>query len=246
MFDHVTIRASDLDAAKRFYDLAFAALDFAGTPYVGPDLLEWHDFSVAPADEGHPATRRLHVGFAASSRDHVDAFWRALTEAGYHDDGAPGERDYHRGYYGGFVLDPDGNSAEAVHHARPPRADGCVIDHVWIRVRDVGAARRFYDAVALLVQIEPTYAEGGLVGFRGQGPSFFYLVQSDEPTEHVHLAFAVEDNAAVDEFHRIALAAGYRDNGAPGERPDYHPGYYGAYVLDPDGHNVEAVCHNRD
>jgi catechol 2,3-dioxygenase-like lactoylglutathione lyase family enzyme len=62
----------------------------------------------------------------------------------------------------------------------------------------------------------------------------------------VHLAFAVADNHAVDEFHRVALAAGYQDNGAPGERPEYHRGYYGAYVLDPDGHNVEAVCHNRD
>jgi catechol 2,3-dioxygenase-like lactoylglutathione lyase family enzyme len=72
----------------------------------------------------------------------------------------------------------------------------------------------------------------------------FSLV-SGTPTEHVHMAFPAPDNAAVDAFHRAATAAGYRDNGAPGERPAYHAGYYGAYVLDPDGHNVEFVSHNR-
>jgi catechol 2,3-dioxygenase-like lactoylglutathione lyase family enzyme len=66
-----------------------------------------------------------------------------------------------------------------------------------------------------------------------------------QPTENVHVAFPAPDNAAVDEFHRVALAAGYRDNGPPRERPEYHAGYYGAFVLDPDGNNVEAVCHNR-
>ena len=80
--------------------------------------------------------------------------------------------------------------------------------------------------------------------FRGEQGSFSFV--TGEPTEHVHLAFAVADYAAVEEFHRVGLAAGYRDNGGPGERPEYHPGYYAAYVLDPDGHNVEAVCHHRD
>jgi catechol 2,3-dioxygenase-like lactoylglutathione lyase family enzyme len=65
------------------------------------------------------------------------------------------------------------------------------------------------------------------------------------PTESLHVAFAAPDNATVDEFHRAALAAGYRDNGRPGERR-YHPRYYGAFVLDPDGNNIEAVCHNRN
>jgi catechol 2,3-dioxygenase-like lactoylglutathione lyase family enzyme len=65
------------------------------------------------------------------------------------------------------------------------------------------------------------------------------------PTEHAHLAFAAADDATVDAFHRAAVDAGYRDNGAPGERPVYHAGYYGAYVLDPDGNNVELVNHNR-
>jgi catechol 2,3-dioxygenase-like lactoylglutathione lyase family enzyme len=65
------------------------------------------------------------------------------------------------------------------------------------------------------------------------------------PTENVHLAFPVADDGAVAEFHRVATDAGYRDNGEPGERPQYHAGYVGAFVFDPDGNNVEAVNHNR-
>jgi len=79
--------------------------------------------------------------------------------------------------------------------------------------------------------------------FVGAGRSFTLL--EGEPTEHVHLAFPATENATVDAFHRAAIEAGYRDHGAPGERSQYHPGYYGAYVLDPDGNNVEVVNHNR-
>jgi catechol 2,3-dioxygenase-like lactoylglutathione lyase family enzyme len=75
--------------------------------------------------------------------------------------------------------------------------------------------------------------------------SFALVADGRPPTEHVHLAFPVPDDETVAEFHRVATAAGYRDNGGPGERPEYHPGYVGAFVIDPDGHNVEAVNHNR-
>jgi catechol 2,3-dioxygenase-like lactoylglutathione lyase family enzyme len=244
VFDHVTIRVRDLAASRRFYERAFEALELAGEPFTSDALCEWHDFSIAPSDADHPATRRLHVGFATRSRDHVDAFWQSLTAAGYSDDGAPGPRPQYRpDYYGAFVLDPDGNSAEAVHHDSV-RKDGGVIDHLWLRTRDVAAAKRFYETVAPVVGIALRKDEPDWAGFRGEHGSFSF-VSGEQPTEHVHLAFGVADNAAVDEFHRVALAAGYRDNGTPGERPEYHAGYYGAYVLDPDGHNVEAVCHNR-
>jgi catechol 2,3-dioxygenase-like lactoylglutathione lyase family enzyme len=134
-------------------------------------------------------TRRLHVAFAAPSRAHVDEWWRALTEAGYRDDGAPGPRPQNsEDYCGAFVLDPDGNSSEAVHHGSP-RGDGGVLDHLWIRVRDLAASRRFYETIA--------------------GP------------------------------------AGLRLRPADGRVHIYHRGYYGAYVLDPDGNNVEVVNHNR-
>jgi catechol 2,3-dioxygenase-like lactoylglutathione lyase family enzyme len=196
--------------------------------------------------EGEPLTRRLHVAFAAPSRAHVDAFWRALTAADHRDDGAPGPRpQYSPDYYGAFVLDPDGNSVEAVHHGRV-REDGGVIDHLWLRVRSVEETRGFYSTIAQVLDFELRKGDPDwMVGLRGAVASCSF-VSGDRPTEHVHLAFPAPDDATVHEFHRVALAAGHRDNGPPGERPQYHPGYYGAFVLDPDGNNVEAVNHNRD
>jgi hypothetical protein len=73
----------------------------------------------------------------------------------------------------------------------------------------------------------------------------FSLVAGGEPTEHVHFAFPTADDAAVHAFHEAAIEAGYRDNGPPGERPEYHAGYYAAFALDPDGNNVEVVNHHR-
>ena len=146
MFDHVTIRASDRAASERFYETVLRSLGIEQT-YSGPELAEWDDFSLAAATDDRPPTRRLHIAFAAPSRAGVDAFWRAGTEAGYRDDGAPGPRPpYGPDYYGGFLLDPDGNSAEAVHHGGLRR--GGHIDHLWIRVADVARARRFYAAIA--------------------------------------------------------------------------------------------------
>ena len=244
MFDHVTIRATDLDASLRFYRtvLSAAGIEVDGR---GDEYTEWQDFSVAPAGDGRPATRRLHVGFAVASRAAVDAFHRAGIEAGYRDDGAPGERDYTDTYYGAFLLDPDGNSAEAVHR-EDGRTDGHV-DHVWFRVPDVAAARDFYLAIAPHAPIRLNRDTPERVAFTrdGEGGGDFSMVAGDEPTEGLHLAFLAPDRATVDAFHAAALAAGYRDNGAPGERPEYHRGYYGAFVLDPAGTNVESVHHTR-
>jgi catechol 2,3-dioxygenase-like lactoylglutathione lyase family enzyme len=173
----------------------------------------------------------------------VDKFWRALTSAGHPSDGAPGPRpQYSPDYYGAFVLDPDGNSAEAVHHGRL-RDDGGAIDHLWIRVSDVASSRRFYETIAPTAGFEVGHDSPERVLFRGYVASF--SIVAGTPTEGLHVAFPVDDRSVVDEFHRAALAAGYRDNGAPGERPIYHAGYYAAYVLDPDGTNVEAVFHDR-
>ena len=111
MFDHVTIRVSDLEASRRFYRTLL------GRDPVGDEYLEWDDFGIAQADDEHPVTRHLHVGFAARSREEVDAFWRTGVDAGYASDGEPGLRpQYHPNYYGGFLLDPDGNNVEAVNH----------------------------------------------------------------------------------------------------------------------------------
>jgi catechol 2,3-dioxygenase-like lactoylglutathione lyase family enzyme len=81
------------------------------------------------------------------------------------------------------------------------------------------------------------------VRFEGRSSTFSLIL--GEPTENLHMAFPADENATVEAFHRAGMGAGYRDNGGPGERPIYHPGYYGAFVLDPDGNNVEVVNHNR-
>ena len=121
--------------------------------------------------------------------------------------------------------------------------EGGAVDHVWIRVTDVAPSKRFYETVARHggFRLEKETAERAQ--FVGESGSFSVLAGT--PSERVHMAFPAIENATVDAFHRAATQAGYRDNGVPGERPVYHPGYYSAYVLDPDGNNVEVVNHNR-
>ncbi len=117
---------------------------------------------------------------------------------------------------------------------------GRLIDHVHLRVADLESAKRFYSAV-----IASLGRPGSLVA----GDGYFHIDElfvdkADGPVSRVHLAFQAPDRETVAAFHRAALGAGGRDNGAPGER-SYHPGYYGAFVLDPDGNNIEAVFHGE-
>jgi catechol 2,3-dioxygenase-like lactoylglutathione lyase family enzyme len=120
---------------------------------------------------------------------------------------------------------------------------GRLIDHIQLVVKDLGASKRFYSAVF------------GAIGIPlgGEGEDFFWADEvfisskdsqaaAGELTGRTHLAFQAKDRAMVERFHQAAVKAGGRDHGAPGERP-YHPGYYAAFVLDPDGNNVEAVFH---
>jgi len=241
VFDHVEIRVADRAASERFYDLVLATLGI-GRDETGDEFTEWAEFSVAQATGEQPPTHGLHLGFAAPSHAHVDAFWRAGTEAGYSSDGEPGPRpEYRDDYYGAFLLDPDGNSAEAVHHGDV--AVGNAVDHLWLRVADVEAATRFYEAVAPFGGFRLRGDDPGCDQFVGDAGSFTLV--PGEPTHDAHIAFPASDDATVGAFHAALVAAGYRDNGGPGERPQYHPGYYGAFVFDPDGNNVEVVNHNR-
>ena len=237
MFDHVDIRVSDRDVSERFYDAVLSTLGVEQT-HKGDDIVEWDVFSIA--DDG-PVTRRAHIGFAAASHEAVDAFWRTGTAAGYRDDGAPGPRpQYVSDYYGAFLLDPDGNSVEAVWHGQ---MRGGMIDHLWLRVADVDASARFYETIAPHAGLEPRRLSRD--HFQCVGATGSLSLVAGTPTENVHLAFPTDDDADVQAFHRVAVEAGYRDNGGPGERAVYHPGYYGAFVLDPDGNNVEVVNHHR-
>jgi catechol 2,3-dioxygenase-like lactoylglutathione lyase family enzyme len=244
VFDHVTIRVADRAASERFYLTVLGALDIE-QDRSGPDLAEWDDFSLAAAASPGEVTRGLHIGFAAPSRAHVDRFWRSGTAAGHRDDGPPGPRaEYREDYYGAFLLDPDGNSTEAVHHG--VLRQGGVIDHVWIRVSDLSAARDFYGAVAPHVGYQLSLDSPERVRFSAGPPGRgSFSIVTGPPTAHLHLAFPAPDDATVGGFHRALVEAGHPDNGAPGERPQYHAGYYGAFVLDPDGNNIEMVNHNR-
>ena len=242
MFDHVTIRVADRGASLHFYDTVLGAVRIERT-YANGEFVEWDDFGLAAATADKPPTTGLHIAFAADSRDAVDAFWRAGVDAGHADDGPPGPRpQYGPDYYGAFLLDPDGNSAEAVHHGSP-RAG--VVDHLWIRVADLGAATRFYELAGTHAgfRARGTATDPARTHFAGRGGSF--SVVTGTPTRNLHVAFPASTNAAVDAFHAALTAAGHPDDGAPGERLVYHAGYYGAFVLDPDGNNVELVNHNR-
>ena len=122
---------------------------------------------------------------------------------------------------------------------------GRLIDHIQLVVRDLAASRAFYSAVFDALQV-PMGGEGE--GYFWADELFVSSVDSvaaqDRPTGPTHLAFQAADRAMVEAFHRAALANGGQDNGGPGERP-YHPGYYAAFALDPDGNNIEAVYHGE-
>jgi catechol 2,3-dioxygenase-like lactoylglutathione lyase family enzyme len=226
MFDHVGIAVSDLAASRAFYHEAL------GLPDVEGEFIEWGDFGIQAVDDEHSLTRNLHIAFGVADREAVDAWWSRMIEAGYRSDGEPGPRtEYSASYYGGFVIDPDGNSVEAVHHNTSRVGE---IDHLWLRTGDVAAAKRFYELVAPIVGITLRHDSTDRVQF-SDGQGSFSFVAGDVPTENVHLAFGVGDFARVTQFHEAATLAGHPDNGAPGERPQYHPGYYGSFVLDPDG-----------
>jgi catechol 2,3-dioxygenase-like lactoylglutathione lyase family enzyme len=236
VFDHVDIRVSDFDASARFYDTVLSVL---GKERIATEegFAEWGAFSIHR--DGQPVTQRLHVAFYAP-HELVDAFHRAGVEAGFTSDGEPGPRpQYTPEYYGAFLLDPDGNSVEAVYVAGERELGQ--IDHLWVRVADVAAATRFYETIAPHAGLELRRHGADHTQVVGRDGSFSLL--AGEPTANAHIAFP-GDNAAVDAFHAAAVGAGYRDNGAPGKRPHYHPDYYGAFVLDPDGNNIEVVAHN--
>jgi catechol 2,3-dioxygenase-like lactoylglutathione lyase family enzyme len=120
-----------------------------------------------------------------------------------------------------------------------------MLDHVGFTVSDYERSKAFYEKalapLGLSLMLEPIAQPAG---FGEGGKPFFWIETRGPAATGIHVAFAVDSRETVDAFHAAALAAGGTDNGAPGVREIYHPHYYGAYVLDPDGNNVEAVCHS--
>lgn len=126
-----------------------------------------------------------------------------------------------------------------------------MIDHMGFAVSDLRVSRRFYEAtlaplgLGVIMEVNPQEhgSKGNAIGFGKDGNPFFWIGDNERVGEGLHIAFAVESRALVDAFHAAALAAGGKDHGGPGIRAHYHPNYYAAFILDPDGFNIEAVCH---
>lgn len=128
-----------------------------------------------------------------------------------------------------------------------------MIDHSGFNISNPEKSRAFYEkALAplgykLIIQIPTEFTGGKFVAGFGVPPKpDFWIGEGTPNTPRIHIAFQAENRKVVDEFYKAALAAGGKDNGAPGLRPHYHKDYYGAFVLDPDGHNIEAVCHTPE
>jgi catechol 2,3-dioxygenase-like lactoylglutathione lyase family enzyme len=238
MFDHVAIHVADLAAAERFYRTVLALLGIESARDAD-GRMEWDDFHLVAASSANPPTRHLHVAFVAPSREQVDEFWRVGVDAGYEDDGPPGERpQYTPNYYGAFLRDPDGNSVEAVRHDFV-RGGGC-IDHLWIRVRDLGAASDFYAATMRYTGLREGRSWPQGRQFRGASGTFSLVADGGPVTEHLQVSFPAPDRQAVDDFHRDAIAIGGEDAGVPGRLGDGTRGYAAA-VRDPNGTRVESA-----
>jgi len=125
-----------------------------------------------------------------------------------------------------------------------------MLDHIGFGVSDFSRSKAFYQRAlaplgySLVMEVTPQESGGHAhAGFGDDRKPYFWIGTAPRLSGQLHVAFAAKNRAAVDAFYSAALDAGGKDNGAPGLRPHYHPNYYGAFVLDPDGHNVEAVCH---
>ena len=241
MFDHITLRVPDLADASGAFAAVLDELELEQTTSTS-SFSVWGNFALTQTDEEHPIARRVHVAFIAPTPAHVDRFGQAGIDAGLADDGPAGLRPQYGGdYYAAFLKDAAGNGFEAVYRdGQRPRGN---VDHVAIRVNDVEASTAFYSTIGPDVGLtirRPTHLAVFSVG-TGDGS---FLVIAGEPTQNVHVAFSGDDDD-VRRFHADATAAGYRSNGEPGERPRYHAGYYAAFVLDPDGNNIEVVNHHR-
>lgn len=118
-----------------------------------------------------------------------------------------------------------------------------IIDHIGLAISDFERSKAFYTRALAPLGIELIMEAGDWAGLGRGGEPDFWFGRAERSQAPMHIAFAAENRQQVDDFHAAALAAGATDNGTPGIREVYHPTYYGAFVIDPDGHNVEAVCH---
>jgi catechol 2,3-dioxygenase-like lactoylglutathione lyase family enzyme len=128
-----------------------------------------------------------------------------------------------------------------------------MLDHITLKVADIAKSKAFYDAalapLGIKVVMDVPASETGSNPYLGYGEGwkpYFWIAQATPLSGPLHVAFAADSRRQVDDFYAAAIKAGAKDNGPPGLRALYHPTYYGAFVIDPDGHNIEAVCHKPD
>lgn len=264
MFSHFALGTNDLERAQAFYTAVMEVLgqslvhtdsDSAYLMFAPPDRRHPHLFVCRPFD-GLPATwsNGFHIAYRAPDTVSVERFFEAALSRGGYDEGAPGLRpQYENDYYGAYVRDPDGNKLQAVCYTggRRTGATGDIISHITIGLADLARERAFYTAVFAELGILELPAEGddessgyGLAGF--QLPVVYVQPTFDgRPAtwgNGTHAAFAAASRDAVDQFHAAAVANGGFSDGPPGLRPGYSPNYYAAYVRDPVGNKLQAVC----
>jgi catechol 2,3-dioxygenase-like lactoylglutathione lyase family enzyme len=241
MFDHITLRVGDQPAATDAFTKVLDELDVEQTMSTA-HVSAWGNFALVQAEDDHPIARRVHIAFIAPTPAHVERFAQAGSDAGFADDSPAGFISYEHNHYATSLKDGAGNRFEAVYcDGQRPKGN---IDHVAIRVGDLVASTAFYSTVGAAASLAIRWQSADRTMFRVGASDGSLLVIAGEPTQNLHVAFSGDDDD-VRRFHTEATAAGYRSNGEPGERPRYRVGYYAAFVLDPDGNNIEVVNHHR-
>ena len=252
--DHISLGVTDLAAGSRFYEPLLHTLGsrrlFQDAQFVG--------YGNGPAN-GHFSLSRTeqrrrqpgaHLCFAAGNREEVERFYRAGIDAGAGDNGAPGYRlHYDPDFFGAFLIDPFGNNVGVVARLRPetgsmPRAR--VIDHLSIGAAAFAAMARFYDTLFATLNVQRLYtSEEFIIYGHGINDTTFMLLRRPDatgPQSGFHACFTAGSADQVRTFHDAGIAAGGRDNGAPGLRPEYSRDYYGAFVTDPEGNRLGVVA----
>jgi catechol 2,3-dioxygenase-like lactoylglutathione lyase family enzyme len=121
-----------------------------------------------------------------------------------------------------------------------------IIDHIGFAISDSKTSIEFYTKALAPLGIEKVKEHDGWFGFGKNGKPEFWFGEAPDPHQPMHIAFSADNREQVNQFYNAAIQAGGKDNGEPGLRPEYHLDYYGAFVIDPDGHNIEAVCHKAE
>ncbi len=257
--------SNDIARSRAFYDPVLATLGlslqaayksafaYARAKSTYPWIYVMRPFDRLPATWGNGT----HLALMADSEAAMRAFHETALANGGRDEGAPGLRaHYAPDYYAAYVRDPDGNKLQAVYYGegRIMAAGQQGVSHVTLGTNDLERARRFYDGLLAVLDIGRLYDDGDQGTAYARPGSQKPSVSTRRPYDGrpatwgngSHVAFLAPTRAAVDAFHAEALALGGLDEGAPGLRPQYSETYYGAYVRDPDGNKLQAVCYEPE